>query len=188
MTGPCCPPHAAQFLLHRQLRVAAALGLRNVTGETFSTHFQPRLINKVALWRRVLCCVFLSLIMCASWMSGFVRAAIWVSEWAQRVSPSPGHVAFCAHLRPFIPVPVNQYLWSAMFHLSLFFSCLCPSPHYPLHPPPSCPPAAQSYHTSSLFLANLSLIHYWDLFFFLESQNEEKGTDLLNFWCAAWKM
>lgn len=35
-------------------------------------------------------------------------------------------------------------------------------------------PSAQSHHTGSLFLANLSLIHYWGLFFFLQSQNKER--------------
>lgn len=89
---------------HRKLTVAAVLGLRNVTGETFSAHFQQRLINKLPLWKGK-CCVFLCLIMRASWMSGFVRAAVWVSESSvsqprQVTSPS-------VHIRT-IPLPVHQ--------------------------------------------------------------------------------
>lgn len=65
----------------------------------------------------------------------------------------------------------------------LLFSCsmssflaLCLSIHHLLHPSSSLPlslPSAQSHRAGSLFLANLSLIHYWGLFFFLESQNKE---------------
>lgn len=169
---------------HRKLTVAAVLGLRNVTGETFSAHFQQRLINKLPLWKGK-CCVFLGLIMRSRVLNVRLCESGRLSEWEQRVSATPGHIAFCAHwyyatASPSVPLVSNissqfVFLFSAHPHI------------IPSVPPPSLP-AAQSYHTGSLFLANLSLIHYWDLFFFLESQNEEKGTDLLNFWCGAWKM
>lgn len=54
-----------------------------------------------------------------------------LSEWEQRVSPrqvtSPS-----VHIRT-IPLPVHQYLWSAIFHLSLFFFSLS----IPILSPPS---------------------------------------------------
>lgn len=65
-----------------------------------------------------------------------------------------------------LPKPlVSTFFFS--LNLSASFS-LCPSIHHPLYLPPHSLslPSAQTYHTGSLFLANLSLIHYWDLFFF----------------------
>lgn len=108
-----------------------------------------------------------------------------LSEWAQRVSATPGHIAFCAHSYYSIASPSVPLVSNISSQFVFLFSV---HPHIIPSVPPFSLPAAQSYHTGSLFLANLSLIHYWDLFFFLESQNEEKGTDLLNFWCGAWKM
>lgn len=97
---------------------------------------------------------------------------------------TPGQITFNVYSHSFLPS------LSPSVPLVSDILPLWPSSYYPFHPSsrPLLLPSAQSYHTGSLFLANLSLIHYWDLFFFLEPQNEEKGTDLLNFWCSAWKM
>lgn len=65
---------------------------------------------------------------------------------------------------------------NTFFPLNLFYHYVRPYMipfTSPLPPVLSSLPSAQSHHTGSLFLANLSLIHYWGLFFFLESQNKE---------------
>lgn len=151
--------------------------------------------------------MFLCLFTCASWMLGFVRRnrqrLPCVTEWEQATGSSwlcvpvdkrageKRNVSPCQVRSPstYIQTP---FLPSLSPSVPLVSDILPPWPssYYPLRPSSRSLslPSAQSYHTGSLFLANLSLIHYWDLFFFLESQNEEKGTDLLNFWCGAWKM
>lgn len=101
---------------------------------------------------------------------------------------TPGQITFNIYwhsffLSPSIKTTGQQLLFfftSICFYLSHYVHPYI-IPSVPLLTPSLSLPSAQSYHTGSLFLANLSLIHYWDLFFFLESQNEEKGTDLLNF-------
>lgn len=92
---------------------------------------------------------------------------------------TPGQIAFHTHLNsPSFPILSIKLLVSSFFPVSI---CLCHScclltymiPITTLSFFPSLFPSAQSHHTGSLFLANLSLIHYWDLFFFLGSQNKE---------------
>lgn len=92
---------------------------------------------------------------------------------------TPGQITLNIHTL-LIPLPVYQEHRSAApfppQSVSIFLSIHTSTPSNPPFFSLSlslCLPSAQSHHTGSLFLANLSLIHYWDLFFFLESQNEE---------------
>lgn len=125
----------------------------------------------LALWDRTgnVCCAWLTKSRApgaASCVYPWTKAA-WGREMFHHTRSDHLHRVF----KLLLPLPLCQIHWSTSFSLS-------PSIHHH-HSLPL--PSAQSYHTGSLFLANLFLIHYWDLFFFLESQNEEKGTDLLNF-------
>ena len=75
--------------------------------------------------------------------------------------PTVSNAFFLFHPAQFF-LPMFIHTWSASYPLSP-----------PAVPPSISLPSAQSHHTGSLFLANLSLIHYWGLFLFLESQNKE---------------
>lgn len=106
--------------------------------------------------------------------------------WKRNVSPhqvsAPSTYLDTPYSSPCLSKPLvsNSFFPSVCLHLSRHVhsytipsnSLLTPSPHT-ISSLPLYLPSAQSHHTGSLFLANLSLIHYWDLFFFLESQNEE---------------
>lgn len=120
---------------------------------------------------------------CCAWLTKSRAPAAASCLWTKAHFTTPGQMTINIYLQSLFhlsPKTSGQHLPFSL-NLSASFS-LCPSIHHPLYPPPHSLslPSAQTYHTGSLFLANLSLIHYWDLFFFRESQNEEKGTDLLN--------
>lgn len=141
----------------------------------------------------VFLCVCLSVLNVCHWET--VQAAFAVRDWRreedqqhpavytpgqwlhmeEKCFSTPGQITFNIH---FLPLTVFWNHWWATpgfpqsVSIFLALSIHTSSPVSPFSLPFSLP-SAQSHHTGSLFLANLSLIHYWDLFFFLESQNEE---------------
>ena len=98
--------------------------------------------------------------------------------WKRNVSPDQVRSPSTNTDSPFSSSSLSRAAVSSSFFPLNKSPSFCPSIHHALQSPlfsslPLCLPSAQSHHNGSLFLANLSLIHYWDLFFFLESQNEE---------------
>lgn len=122
---------------------------------------------------------------CCAWLTKSKAPTAASCLWTKVHFTTPGQMTINIYLQSlFYPSPktTGQHLLFSPQSVCLFLTTVCQSIHHPLYLPPHSLslPSAQTYHTGSLFLANLSLIHYWDLFFFRESQNEEKGTDLLN--------
>lgn len=129
-------------------------------------------IECLALWGRTgsVCCAWLT-------ESRAPGAASCVYTWTKAArGRKMFHHTRSDHLQHtqthLLPLSVHQNRWSA----APFFPSICVHLSRYVQPfiiPPLTPrlslTSAQSHHTGSLFLANLSLIHYWDLFFFLES-------------------
>lgn len=135
--------------------------------------------------------------MCALnvWHCGTGQTAFAVRDWLRvKIQEQPAVSTHRQSLRVdemcfTTPVPISSHRLRCCFYLFLSIKtyrqwlifrsiCLRFLP-FSVHASPSSSltfsfPSAQSHHAGSLFLANLFLIHYWGLFFFLASQNKER--------------